>query len=171
MFKKVIHIWQLTMCTHKKNNVHVPYEKQQHTKKKIISLYFYLPIIPSLPVPTPTSNTHTHTHTHTHTLLYAIYAKVYCLEEKKEEKMLGGWVWGSEGAQWRFFEDKREVIPCRGVEGRKDAGTNSGKSGMMNLVAESISSRVKSMGVCVKLKSLWLHRDKMEQRAWYTYNR
>ena len=37
------------------------------------SLYYYLPIIPSLPVPTPAPNWHTHartharTHTHTHT--------------------------------------------------------------------------------------------------------
>ena len=32
--------------------VHVPYEKQQYVKKKE-SLYYYLPLIPSLPVPTP----------------------------------------------------------------------------------------------------------------------
>ena len=75
------------MCTQKKNNVHVPYEKQQHTKKKIISLYFYLPIIPSLPVPTPTSNTHTHTHT-----IICNICKGLLFRRKKKEKMLGGWV-------------------------------------------------------------------------------
>ena len=30
-----------------KNNAHVPYEKQQYTRKIMISLYDYLPIIPS----------------------------------------------------------------------------------------------------------------------------
>ena len=39
--------------THSFSKVHVPYEKQQYTKRKKKSLYYYLPLIPSLPVPTP----------------------------------------------------------------------------------------------------------------------
>ena len=46
--------------------VYVPYEKTAKYKENE-SLYYHLPIIPSLPVPTPTANWHTRTHTHTHT--------------------------------------------------------------------------------------------------------
>ena len=45
------------------------------------------------------------------------------------------------------------VIPCRGAENRKVAGTNSEKSGTRNLEAESITSRAESMGGGVKLKT------------------
>ena len=45
---------------------------------------------------------------------------------------------------------KGKVIPCRGTEDRKGAGTTSGESGARNLEAvESIKSRVESMGGCV----------------------
>ena len=50
------------MYIHKKNDVHVLYGKQQYTRNEIISLYYYLPIIQSLPDPDPAPNTYTHTH-------------------------------------------------------------------------------------------------------------
>ena len=43
MSKRVKHIYQLTL--HKEKNVHVPYENQQNTRKKIISLHYSLTII------------------------------------------------------------------------------------------------------------------------------
>ena len=44
------------------------------------------------------------------------------------------------------MERKGKVIPCRGAEDRKGAGTSSGKSGTRNLEAESIRSRAESTG-------------------------
>ena len=35
---------------------------------------------------------------------------------------------------------KGKVIPCRGAEDRKRAGTNSGESGTRNLEAESVEA-------------------------------
>ena len=51
-------------------------------------------------------------------------------------------------------ERKGKVIPCRGSEDRKGAGTNSGESGTRNQEAESIRSRAESTGGCVKLKTV-----------------
>ena len=41
-----------------------------------------------------------------------------------------------QGVQSGFLSE-RKVIPCRGAEDRKGAGTSSGKSGARNLEAES----------------------------------
>ena len=49
---------------------------------------------------------------------------------------------------------KGKVIPYRGTEDRKGAGTNSEKSGMRDLEAESIRSKAESTGGCVKLKTV-----------------
>ena len=46
------------------------------------------------------------------------------------------------------------IIPCRGAENRKVAGTNSGKSSTRNLEVESIRSGAESTGGCVKLKTV-----------------
>ena len=43
MSKRVKHLYQLTL--HKEMNVHVLYENQQYTRKKIISLHYSLTII------------------------------------------------------------------------------------------------------------------------------
>ena len=48
-------------------------------------------------------------------------------------------------------EKKGKVIPRRGTENGKGAGTNSGESGAKNLEAESIRSKMESTGRCVKL--------------------
>ena len=50
MFKTVMYIiiYIKQLHKHAENIVHVLYEKQQYTRKKIISQYFYLPIIPQL---------------------------------------------------------------------------------------------------------------------------
>ena len=47
-----------------------------------------------------------------------------------------------------FLLDRKEVIPCRGTEGRKGTGTKRGKSGTRNLETDGISSRAESMGGC-----------------------
>ena len=52
------------------------------------------------------------------------------------------------------MERKRKVIPCRWTEDKKGAGTNRGKSGVRNLAAEGIRSRVESTGGCVRLKTV-----------------
>ena len=51
-------------------------------------------------------------------------------------------------------EKKGKVIPRRGTENGKGAGTNSGESGAKNLEAESVGSRAESTGGCVKLKTV-----------------
>ena len=64
--------------------VYVPYEKTAIYKENE-SLYYYLPIIPSLPVPTPTTSWHTctHTHTHTHTNMKQVAVGMYKLINQK----------------------------------------------------------------------------------------
>ena len=63
-----------------------------------------------------------------------------------------------EGVQREFLSERKgKVIPCRGTENRKGAGTNSGKSDTRNLEAESIRSRAESKGGCVKLMGVGLH--------------
>ena len=52
------------------------------------------------------------------------------------------------------LEKKEKVIPCRGTENAKGAGTNSRESVAKNLEAESIRSRAGSTGGCVKLKTV-----------------
>ena len=52
-----------------------------------------------------------------------------------------------EGVQREFLSERKgKVIPCRGAEDRKGAGTNSGKSGTRNPEAESIRCRAESVG-------------------------
>ena len=53
-----------------------------------------------------------------------------------------------------LLEKKEKVIPCRGTENAKGAGTNSRESGARNLEAESIRSGAESTGGCVKLKTV-----------------
>ena len=63
-----------------------------------------------------------------------------------------------EGVQRGFLSDRKgKVIPCRGTENRKGAGTNSGKSDTKNLEAESIRRRAESKGGGVKLMGVGLH--------------
>ena len=47
-----------------------------------------------------------------------------------------------------------KAIPCRRAEDGKGAETNSGKSGMRNLEAESIRRRAERTGGCVKFKTV-----------------
>ena len=51
-----------------------------------------------------------------------------------------------------LLERRGKVIPCWWTENRKGAGTNSGESGVRNLEAESIRSRMESTGE--KLKTI-----------------
>ena len=69
------------MCTHKKNNVHVPYEKQQHTKNNFIIFLRTHNSIP--PSPTPASNTPTHPYT-----IICNICKGLLFRKKKEKKCL-----------------------------------------------------------------------------------
>ena len=53
-------------------------------------------------------------------------------------------------------ERKGKVIPCRGPEDRKGAGSSSRKSGARTLGVGSIRSRAESAEGCVKLKQRYL---------------
>ena len=62
---------------------------------------------------------------------------------------------GFEGVPRGFLSDRKEkVILCRGAEDKKGTDTNSGKSGMRNLEAESIRRRAERTGGCVKFKTV-----------------
>ena len=83
--------------------------------------------------------------------------KKKCLEVRFEE------VYG------KFLSERKgKVIPCRGSEDRKGAGTNSGESGTMNQEAESIRSRAESTGGCVKLKTVTEIRRSSAARCSYS---
>ena len=59
-----------------------------------------------------------------------------------------------EGVQRGFLSERKgKVIPCRGAEDRKGAGTNRKKPDRRNLEAESIRSRAERTGRYVKLKT------------------
>ena len=76
----------------------------------------------------------------------------------------------SEGVQRGFLSERKgKVIPCRGAEDRKSAGTSSGKSSSKNLEleAESIRSRAETTGGCVKGEDS--HRGKMRDNAHGTF--
>ena len=57
--------------------------------------------------------------------------QVYCLGKKKCPEVR------FERVQIGFLSEGKEVSPCRGAEDRKGMGTNSGKSGMWNLIYDS----------------------------------
>ena len=57
--------------------------------------------------------------------------QVYCLGKKKCLEVR------FERVQRGFLSEGKEVSPCRGAEDRKGMGTNSGKSGMWNLIYDS----------------------------------
>ena len=60
-----------------------------------------------------------------------------------------------EWVQRKFLlERKGKVILCWWTKNRNSMGTNSRESGARNLEAESVRSRVESMGGCVKLKTV-----------------
>ena len=71
--------------------VHVPYEKQQNIQnyKENESLYYYLPLIPSLPVPTRTPNWHAHAQTHTHAHMNMKQVDTLHRKEEKMQPFLG----------------------------------------------------------------------------------
>ena len=49
--------------------------------------------------------------------------------------------------------EEGKVIPCRGAKDEKGVGTSCAKSGMRNLEANGVKSRMESAGGCVKLKT------------------
>ena len=62
---------------------------------------------------------------------------------------------GFEGVHRGFLsKTKGKVISRRRAEDGKGTGTNSGKSGMRILEAESIGSRAETTGECVKLTTV-----------------
>ena len=62
---------------------------------------------------------------------------------------------GFEEVQRGFLSDRKgKVNPCRGTEGRKGTGTNSGKSGTTDLESEGIRSRTESTRRCVRLETV-----------------
>ena len=108
----------------------------------------------------------THVHTSTLTIQNSVYNQLKQITnrdlgrgryQRGGEDMAGlpSWInscleFRFEGVQRGFLSERKgKVIPCRGAEDRKGAGTSSGKSGTRNQENGSSKSRAESTGGCV----------------------
>ena len=108
-----------------------------------------------MPGVTISKRVHAHTYTQapvhtiiltTHNFIYSQFRHITNTERQQRgtENMAGLELWKKKCLEVRFeaygkflSERKGKVIPCRGSEDRKGAGTNSGDSGTRNLEAKN----------------------------------
>ena len=71
----------------------------------------------------------------------------------------------SEGDRRGFPSDRKRVVPCRGAEDRKVAGTDSERPGIGIPENESIRSRAESTRRCVRLMTVTEIRRRIAQNT------